>query len=212
MNLLTIGDFYRKRFGKGVEIFCSVAIILSYLGWVAAQITALGLVFSVLSGGEISHITGMLIGTASVLVYVMVGGIVAVAWTDFIQMIVLVIGLAFIAVFAGELAGGADKVLALAHSKELVPVLPGAQLQRVALLHRRGHHDDARLHPPAGRLPARDVGQGRAVRVARRHDRRRVLHPFAFVPMFIVASALLIMPEQTQQLLAKTIRRRCCPR
>lgn len=45
MSLLTIGDFYRHRFGEGVEIFCSIAIILSYLGWVAAQITALGLVF-----------------------------------------------------------------------------------------------------------------------------------------------------------------------
>ena len=32
MSLLTIGDFYRHRYGKGVEIFCSVAIILSYLG------------------------------------------------------------------------------------------------------------------------------------------------------------------------------------
>ena len=40
MSLLTIGDFYRHRFGKGVEIFCSVAVILSYLGWVAAQIRA----------------------------------------------------------------------------------------------------------------------------------------------------------------------------
>lgn len=50
MNLLTIGDYYRERYGKGVEIFCSVAIILSYLGWVAAQITALGLVFSLLTG------------------------------------------------------------------------------------------------------------------------------------------------------------------
>ncbi len=45
LNLLTIGDYYRQRYGKGIEIFCSVAIILSYLGWVAAQITALGLVF-----------------------------------------------------------------------------------------------------------------------------------------------------------------------
>ena len=40
-NLLTIGDFYRQRYGKGIEVFCSCAIILSYLGWVAAQITAL---------------------------------------------------------------------------------------------------------------------------------------------------------------------------
>ena len=53
MNLITIGDFYRKRFGPGIEIFCSCVIILSYLGWVAAQITALGLVFNLLSAGAI---------------------------------------------------------------------------------------------------------------------------------------------------------------
>src|SRR5689334_25317556 len=48
-NLLTIGDFSRQRIGRGVEASCSGAIILSYLGWVAAQITALALVFSLLS-------------------------------------------------------------------------------------------------------------------------------------------------------------------
>ncbi|MGZ5819602.1 MAG: sodium:solute symporter family transporter, partial [Burkholderiaceae bacterium] len=44
LNLLTIGDYYRQRYGKGIEVFCSITIMLSYLGWVAAQITALGLV------------------------------------------------------------------------------------------------------------------------------------------------------------------------
>src|ERR1700740_1226269 len=29
LNLLTIGDFYRQRYGKGIEVFCSVAIMLS---------------------------------------------------------------------------------------------------------------------------------------------------------------------------------------
>ncbi len=54
MNLLTIGDYYRNRYGVPIEILCSILIILSYLGWVAAQITALGVVFTVLSGGKIS--------------------------------------------------------------------------------------------------------------------------------------------------------------
>src|SRR4029434_9571973 len=123
-NLLTIGDFYRQRFGKGVEVFCSMTIILSYLGWVAAQITALGLVFSVLTGGAMSENAGMIVGTLAVLVYVVVGGFLAVAWTDFIQMIVLVIGLSVIAIFASNLAGGADHVLAVATSKELYNFFP----------------------------------------------------------------------------------------
>ncbi len=51
-NLITLGDYYRQRFGRGVEVICSLVIILSYLGWVAAQITALGLVFHVLTAGR----------------------------------------------------------------------------------------------------------------------------------------------------------------
>nr|MBP6483404.1 sodium:solute symporter [Rhodoferax sp.] len=54
MNLLTISDYYRERFGRSVEIICSLIIMLSYLGWVSAQVTALGLVFNLLSGQAIS--------------------------------------------------------------------------------------------------------------------------------------------------------------
>ena len=48
MNLLTIGDFYKQRYGKAVEVLTSVAIVLSYLGWTSAQMTALGLVIATL--------------------------------------------------------------------------------------------------------------------------------------------------------------------
>src|SRR5918994_3094049 len=53
MNLLTIGDFYKQRYGKGVEVLTSLAIAASYLGWTSAQMTALGLVIHVLSGGAL---------------------------------------------------------------------------------------------------------------------------------------------------------------
>jgi Na+/proline symporter len=118
MNLITIGDFYRKRFGPGIEIFCSCVIILSYLGWVAAQITALGLVFNLLSSGAISLQGGMVLGTAIVLLYTVFGGMFSVAWTDFMQMIIIVVGLVVIALMAGQMAGGADKVLALAQGND----------------------------------------------------------------------------------------------
>ena len=54
MDLLTIGDFYRKRYNKPVEVATSICHHASYLGWISAQLTALGLVFHVLSGGAIS--------------------------------------------------------------------------------------------------------------------------------------------------------------
>lgn len=202
MSLLTIGDFYRHRYGEGVEIFCSVAIILSYLGWVAAQITALGLVFSVLSGGVIAPAMGMIIGTVLVLIYVLIGGMLAVAWTDFIQMIVLVVGLSFIAMLAGEQAGGADKVLALATTQNWFRVLPEATpngwIWFVA----------SAITMMLGSIPQQDVFQ----RVMSAKDGATAKKgaiiggfsylAFAFVPMFIVASALIIMPAETQDLLA----------
>src|SRR5436190_19638375 len=45
MDLLTIGDFYRKRYGPPMEFGPSIVIALSYLRWTAAQTTAHGLAF-----------------------------------------------------------------------------------------------------------------------------------------------------------------------
>src|SRR5438105_11451720 len=192
-NLLTIGDFYRQRFGKGVEVFCSTAIILSYLGWVAAQSTALGLVFSVLTQGARSETAGMIVGTLAVLVYVVIGGFLAVAWTDFIQMIVLVIGLSVIAIFSADLAGGADKVLAMASSKDLWKFLPEPTLTDMAFFIGAG------VTMMLGSIPQQDVFQ--RVMSAKNEKTARngaviggvsyIL--FAFVPMFIVASAVVVM-------------------
>lgn len=202
MSLLTIGDFYRHRYGKGVEIFCSIAIILSYLGWVAAQITALGLVFAVLSGGAISPELGMIIGTALVLVYVMVGGMLAVAWTDFVQMVVLVIGLSFIAWLAAGQAGGAGQVIALAEQQNWFKILP----EHTA--HGWIWFIAAAITMMFGSIPQQDVFQ--RVMSAKDSDTARrgaiiggfSYLAFAFVPMFIVASSLIIMPAETKELLA----------
>jgi len=202
LNLLTIGDFYRQRYGRGVEIFCSLAIILSYLGWVAAQVTALGLVFNVLSAGEISETAGMVIGTAAVLVYVIVGGFVAVAWTDFIQMIVLVLGLSVIAVFSAELAGGADQVLALAAREDLWRLWPAPTWHDTAFF------IAAAITMMLGSIPQQDVFQRvMSAKDARTAQRGAMIGgaayiAFAFVPMFIVCAAVVLMGDKALALVA----------
>jgi len=103
MKLLTIGDFYRKRYNRQVEVAMSLAIALSYLGWVSAQVVALGLVFNVLSGGVISHQQGILIGASVVLIYTLYGGMWSVAVTTFLQMTVIVVGLLWIGVLVGDM-------------------------------------------------------------------------------------------------------------
>jgi SSS family solute:Na+ symporter len=195
LNLLTIGDYYRQRFGKGIEVFCSLAIILSYLGWVAAQITALGLVFSVLTNGAMSEAAGMIVGTLAVLIYVVAGGFLAVAITDFIQMIVLVIGLSIIAFFSADLAGGAGNVLAMAEQKDLWKFLPPPSFHDITFF------IGAAVTMMFGSIPQQDVFQ--RVMSAKNAPTARTgamiggasYILFAFVPMFIVASAVLVMGQ-----------------
>ena len=75
MNIITLGDYFRIRYNRQTELILSICIVVSYLGWVSAQITALGLVFNVLSNDLISVTQGMLIGSGVVLVYTLFGKI-----------------------------------------------------------------------------------------------------------------------------------------
>jgi len=200
-TLLTISDYYRQRFGKSVEILCSIIIMLSYLGWVAAQVTALGLVFNILSHGAISFEWGMVIGVASILIYTLFGGMWSVALTDFIQMIVLVVGLSIIAIMAGHMAGGADKVIEYAQSKDMFRFFPEPNAKDMIFFFA------AAITMMLGSIPQQDVFQ----RVMSAKDIKAATRGpviggicyllFAFVPMFLVVAALIIMP-----------RKRSCPR
>ena len=201
MTLLTISDYYRERYGRGIELVCSLIIILSYLGWVSAQVTALGLVFNLLSAGSISIPAGMVIGTVSILAYTLFGGMWSVAVTDFLQMIILVVGLSIIAVFAANQAGGAGKVIDLAVSRDLFHFLPEPTFTQIAFF------IAAAITMMLGSIPQQDVFQrvmsANSVQAATRGPViggiAYIL--FAFVPMFLVTSALIIMPEQAATLI-----------
>jgi putative FmdB family regulatory protein len=159
-------------------------------------------VFSVLSGGAITAPQGMVIGTTLVLIYVLIGGMLAVAWTDFIQMIVLVVGLSVIAGMASQQAGGADKVLALAQANDWFKILPeqtpAGWIGFIA----------AAVTMMFGSIPQQDVFQ----RVMSAKDSKTAQRgamiggfsylAFAFVPMFIVAASMIIMPTEAKELLA----------
>ena len=194
-NIITIGDYYRQRFGRVVEVLCSVIIIFSYLGWVGAQITALGLVFNLLSQGAISLAWGMTIGTLAVLVYTLYGGMWSVAMTDFVQMIVITLGLLAIAWFAAGMAGGADKVIDYAAREGKFRFWPtGGAKEWLFFI-------GAAITMMLGSIPQKDVFQrvmsSKDVQTAQRGPViGGVLYIlFAFVPMFVVVAALLVMPE-----------------
>ncbi len=203
MTLLTISDYYRERYGRTVEVICSLIIMVSYLGWVSAQVTALGLVFNVLSNNAISIELGMVIGVVSILAYTLFGGMWSVAITDFIQMIILVVGLSILAVFAADQAGGADKVVSLAISKDMFKFLPEPNFKDVVFFFA------AAITIMFGSIPQQDVFQRvMSANSLEAATRGPVIGGicyilFAFVPMFLVVSAMIIMPETAATLMAE---------
>ena len=201
MNLLTIGDFYRKRYGTKVELACSLFIVLSYLGWVGAQVAALGLVLNLVTEGAVSVALGMTIGTFVVLFYTVYGGMWSVAFTDFFQMIIIVCGLVAIAVCASDLAGGVGKVVEFAESRDLFNPWPEMSLQGWLFW------ISAAMTMMIGSIPQQDVFQRvMSAKDARTASRGPVIGGvvyifFAFVPMFIVCAAVLAMPNVGLELL-----------
>lgn len=203
MNLMTIGDYYKLRYGRAVEMITSIVIVLSYMGWVAAQIKALGLVFNLLAPEFMSVQAGMVLGTAIVLGYTVFGGMFSVAMTDFFQMIVIAVGLIIIAVLAANAAGGAGVVWQAAASKDLLTFLPKPEAKEMIAF------AAAAVTLMLGSIPQQDVFQ----RVmSSKNEKIATRGPiiggllyllFAFIPMFVVIAALKVTPEVSAGLLEK---------
>ncbi len=195
MNLITIGDYYRKRFSRPVEMLTTLCIVISYLGWVGAQIKALGLVFNVVSDGQITQPWGMVIGASTVLVYTMLGGMFSVAITDFIQMIIIVLGMLYIGWEVSGLAGGVGTVVSHAAAAGRFNILPAPELKDILWFFA------AWITMMLGSIPQQDVFQ--RVQSAKTEDiaaRSSILggclyFAFAFIPMFLAYSASLIDPK-----------------
>src|SRR5207249_921356 len=216
MDLLTIGDFYRKRYGRTMELGTSVVIAVSYLGWTAAQLTALGLVFSTLTDGAVSLSTGIIISGVVVLAYTIWGGMWSVALTDLFQSVMIIVGLAIVAWVVGDMAGGPGKVIAASAEAGRFEFWPkGGTKEWLAFT-------TAFLTLAIGSIPQQDIFQ----RVtSAKNERTAILGSllgglvyfcFVFVPIYIVCAALLVDPalgallsaqdaRETQRLLPECI-------
>jgi solute:Na+ symporter, SSS family len=206
MDLLTIGDFYHKKYGKLVEVVTSLAITISYLGWTSAQMTALGLVTFVLGNNDLTieqiaahpHIslsTSILLGSGIVTVYTLFGGMWSVALTDLVQTAAIVVGLLIVAVIIGNQAGGISHVIDLAAKDGKFKFFPTDGPKSWFLF------ISAFLTFALGSIPQQDVFQ----RVTSAKNERTAIigtltgglfyFCFAFVPMFIAYSAVVIDPS-----------------
>jgi Na+/proline symporter len=202
LNVLTLGDFFRMRYNRTVEVLTTLCIVASYLGWVSAQIKALGLVFNVVTGGAISQTAGMILGAAIVLTYTTFGGMLSVAILDFVQMGVVMGGMLYIGSIVAGMTGGVEVVISQASAAGKLDFFPEANAaQWLAFL-------GAWITMMLGSIPQQDVFQ----RVTSAKSAKIAIYAsvlggvlyfcFTFVPMFIAYAATLINPAQFNGLIA----------
>ena len=200
LNIITLGDFYRKRYGRAIEVLTSLAILVSYLGWVAAQIKALGLILNIVSDGAISEQIGMILGTFIVLTYTTLGGMLSVAILDFIQMLVVISGLLFIGYIVSGLTGGIQPVLDNAYDKGRLDFFPKGNIWVwITFI-------GTWMTMMLGSIPQQDVFQritsAKSAKIALWGSifGASIYFCFTFVPMFIAYAATMINPEFYQEL------------
>ena len=91
---LTPSDFLADRFGHPVlHYLASTIFAVTLCNFLLAQLMAMGHAFSGLTEGAIPYWAGVVGGALVILIYELLGGMRAVAWTDALQGLILAFGL-----------------------------------------------------------------------------------------------------------------------
>lgn len=185
-----------------MELFASAMIIISYIGWVSAQVVALGLIFEILTTGTsldvISQMQWSIIGGAIVLLYTFFGGMWSVAITDFMQMIIIFIGLLVATFFVAYLPGadGVGNIISHAIANNKFDIFPNgiSFTTTIGVI-------AAVLTMGFGSIPQQDVFQRvLSANNAKNASRGGIIGGslyilIAFLPIMLGYSALLVAPE-----------------
>ncbi|MBC8092803.1 MAG: sodium:solute symporter, partial [Pseudonocardia sp.] len=90
MGLLSLPDFYRIKYGRGVELASSVVMIFSFCILLAGNLVAGGFLFERFLGT--SYTGGVLLIVVVVLSYTLTGGMFSDAYTALVQVVITLIG------------------------------------------------------------------------------------------------------------------------
>lgn len=118
---LTIPDYLEARFGNEkthtVRLISAFIILVAYCGYISAQFIAAGKLFETVSdavpGFNVSYTTGIAIGAAIVLLYTILGGFLAVSWTDVLQGLLMLFAVVLVPIVGVKSMGGFPNFLDL---------------------------------------------------------------------------------------------------
>jgi Na+/proline symporter len=202
MGLLTVSDFFRRRFGPRAELLSALVLVPSYFGWIAAQLVALAGLLELIFG--LDPAAGILISAGVAMGYTLLGGMWSVTLTDAIQIALVLGGLAVLAVLVvAELGGGSPaaglaRLAAETPAEFLLPVPVGSAAEIVGWL-------GILAVGALGNLPGQDLLQrvfaSRSAAVARGAClvAGGLYLSFGLLPVLMGLSARLLVPDGVEQ-------------
>jgi len=211
-NFLTIGDFYREKYGREVEVIAAICIIISYLGWVSAQIIALWVVFHAITSGAMSIDMGMILWASIVLIYTLFGGMWSIALTDFFQMMIIVVGMIVVGYYVtGLLPDNGNVFTVIEHAKNAgkLEFFPDFKVEDAINYAGILWFISAMLTMGFWSIPQQDVFQrvmsSKNVTTAQNSAilGGSLYFVIAFIPVFLAYSASLIDPKMVEMALAE---------
>ena len=102
---LTIPDFFGHRYySQGVKLLSVIIMLVAMVISLIVEYLAIGVLLSCITGWSFEM--SMLVGCVVVLIYTGAGGYLAVAYTDFVQSILMLVGLAVLIPVCISAAGG----------------------------------------------------------------------------------------------------------
>jgi Na+/proline symporter len=92
MRLLTLADFYRRRFGDGAETLATLLMMMSNIVLVAGNLAGLGLLLKLVFG--LPYLPMVVIMAVCILTYAVSGGLFATITTSVLQVGMFIVGIA----------------------------------------------------------------------------------------------------------------------
>lgn len=117
---VTFSTFFERRFNdtSGILRVLSALITLFFFTfYLSSALVGLGRLFE--SAFGLDYHTGIIVGLAAAAIYTLIGGFVAVAWSDFFQGIFLLCTIVFVPAYAFYYIGGWHPIALTAHIKNI---------------------------------------------------------------------------------------------
>ncbi len=106
MNLMTVPEFFQVKFSRNLRVFVGILVAVGGILNMGVFLRIEGTFLAIISGISLSHIKAVMTAILLLeLVYTVLGGMVSIVITDFIQFVALSIGTILVTIWSVHAAG-----------------------------------------------------------------------------------------------------------